>query len=167
MASLRAFFSPPYDADRLDTKVKGAIKKDADVLSTSWLLECAAAARRLPAAPRHYLHLSRKTREAAGGAMDEFGDPFFQDLSHEDVAALLSNIMPEASTLDAPELARALAAPEEGWDWEAPPAADARARAAAEAEVREGRCLAAGGGLFLLTPECLWTLHTCVLIPIT
>ena len=122
-------------ADRPDTKVKGAVAKDADVLSITWLLECAAAARRLPPAPRHYLHLSAKTRAAAGGAMDAFGDPFFEDLSPEDVAALLSNIMPAAAALDAPEIARALAAPEEGWDWEAP-GQDPHARAAAEAEVR-------------------------------
>jgi hypothetical protein len=58
-------------------KAERAAGPERDVLSVAWLLECAAAGRRVTPRPRHYHHLSRATRDVlrSSGACDEHGLP--------------------------------------------------------------------------------------------
>ena len=66
-----------------------------DILTPDWLRECAAAGRVIDPSPRHRLHLSRCTVEAADGTMDKFGDTHSMDVDVEDVVALLQGDVAE------------------------------------------------------------------------
>ena len=59
-----------------------------DVLTPEWLRECVAEGRVVEPRPRHRLHLSRATVDAAEGRVDSLGDAHDVDVNREDLHAL-------------------------------------------------------------------------------
>ena len=59
-----------------------------DVLTPEWLRECVAEGRVVEPRPRHRLHLSRATVDAAEGRVDSLGDAHDVDVNREDLRAL-------------------------------------------------------------------------------
>ncbi|PSC67603.1 DNA ligase 4 isoform A [Micractinium conductrix] len=86
------------------------ISRDRDVLSTRWLLECAAAGDRLPLRPSHYINMSRGSI-LTNPEVDDLGDSFTEPVDPRDVSILLRRPLRPTQL----QQLRALAAEVEGW----------------------------------------------------
>ena len=70
-AAVTHYLAQP-DTDLAHGKARMRMLAGHDIASVDWLLECADAGNLLPLRPKHYLHLSRRTR-LDSSAMDRFG----------------------------------------------------------------------------------------------